>query len=690
ASFRAENPFGGSHLHTPQALWSSMVPGASFRAMIAVTGLEKSFGDHTLFRGASFRLNPGERYGLVGGNGSGKTTLLNILAGDVPESAGSVSIPARMRLGVLRQDQFLHSGDPILDVALMGNEEPWSAMAEREGVLARSGEHFDAARFTALEDIVERHDGYTAPARAAAILEGLGLPARIHGDPVSNLSGGFRLRVLLAQVLAGVPDALLLDEPTNHLDILSIRWLEKFLKGFRGPAVVISHDHRFLDNVATHILDIDYLAVTSYPGNYTRFVTAKAAERERREKEIAQREREIAHHRQFVDRFRAKASKARQAQSKLRLIEKKARTLEPLPASSRRYPVFRFGQVRPSGREVLKVKGVTKSFGENRVLHGVDLDVVRGDRLAIVGPNGIGKSTLLNVMMGHLEADAGAIAWGYETHPGHFAQDPADHLGTPKRTAEAWIEQYCDGKGTGFARGKLGMVLFSGDDAEKRLETLSGGESARLVLCSLMVRQPNVLVLDEPTNHLDLEAIEALVEGLRAYPGTLVFVSHDRWFVGRLANRIVEITEDGIRDYRGTYEEYVHACGDDHLDADTVVLKARAERRRGGGGGGRAGRAANARPRLSHAQRRRLEARAGELAGRIEAAEARVAEIEAVFADPAFYAEASPGEVRKLEEERTGLVEEVAARMAEWEGVEGELDYRGDMVTQTKRERGNA
>ena len=681
--------------------------------MIAVTGLEKSFGDHTLFRGASFRLNAGERYGLVGGNGSGKTTLLNILAGDLPASAGTVSMPGDVHLGVLRQDQFLHSDEPVLDVALMGNEELWRAMAERERVLARSGEHFDAARFSALEEIVERHDGYTAEARAAAVLEGLGLPARIHKGPLSNLSGGFRLRVLLAQVLCGAPDALLLDEPTNHLDILSIRWLEKFLRGFRGPAVVISHDHRFLDNVATHILDIDYETVTGYPGNYTRFLTAKAAERERREKEIAQREREIAHHRRFVDRFRAKASKARQAQSKLRLIEKKAEALEPLPQTSRRYPVFRFGEVRPSGREVLRIRGVTKSFGENRVLHGVDLDVARGDRLAIVGPNGIGKSTLLNVMVGRVAADAGTIEWGYETHPGHFAQDPADHLRTPKRTAEAWIEQYCDGKGRGFARGQLGMVLFSGDDAEKRLETLSGGESARLVLCSLMVRQPNVLVLDEPTNHLDLEAIEALVDGLRAYPGTLVFVSHDRWFVGRLANRIVEITEDGIRDYRGTYEEYVHARGDDHLDVDQVVLRAREGRRRGRGGGeGERGgerrgerrdekgdrraaggggddrgreRGRGAR-RLSAWQRRRLEECAGELAAQVEAAEARVAEIEAVFADPAFYAGASPGEVRRLEEERAGRIEEVAALTGEWEGVVGELDYPGDAVAETTRE----
>ena len=651
--------------------------------MISVTSLEKSFGDRTLFGDVSFRLNAGERYGLVGGNGSGKTTLLNILAGDMRASAGSVSMPGGVRLGVLRQDQFTHSDERILDAALMGNEELWNAMAEREEIVARSDEHFDAARFSALEDIFERHDGYMAEARAAAILEGLGLPARIHKRALSTLSGGFRLRVLLARVLAGAPDALLLDEPTNHLDILSIRWLEKFLRGFRGPSLVISHDHRFLDNVATHILDIDYETVTGYPGNYTRFLGAKAAERERREKEIAQREREIVHHRRFVDRFRAKASKARQAQSKLRLIEKKAQALEPLPVTSRRYPVFRFGQERPSGREVLRVRGVGKAFGENRVLDGVDLDVARGDRLAIVGPNGIGKSTLLKVMVGELDADEGAVAWGYETHPGYFAQDPKDHLDVPRSTADGWLAQYCDGKGVGFARGKLGMVLFSGDDAEKRLENLSGGESSRLVLCSLMVRRPNVLVLDEPTNHLDLEAIEALVEGLAAYPGTLVFVSHDRWFVARLANRIVDITEEGITDYRGTYEEYVHSRGDDHLDVDQVVLRAREEKRRkpeedGGAeaaGGRKRGRGGGRRaPRMSAWQRRRLEEGAEELAGRIEAAEARVAEIDAVFADPAFYAGAAPDEVRSLERERAECVEMVAALTGEWEEVVGGLD----------------
>ena len=638
--------------------------------MISVNGLGKSFGDRTLFGDASFRLNACERHGLVGANGSGKTTLLNILAGDAEASEGFVSMPRKIRLGVLRQNRFLYEDEEILQVTLMGNEELWKAMAERDEVLARAAEHFDAARFSQLEDIVERHDGYTAESRAAAILEGLGLPAKVHRDPLSTLSGGFRLRVLLAQVLASAPDALLLDEPTNHLDILSIRWLEKFLRDFPGPVAVISHDHRFLDNIATHILDIDYETITSYPGNYSRFLKAKVAERERREKEIAVREREIGHHQKFVDRFRAKASKARQAQSRVRMIAKKAEGLESLPGSSRRYPKFRFEQMRPSGREVLKLSGVTKSYGDNRVLEGVDLQVVRGDRLAIVGPNGIGKSTLLKIIVQRLAADEGSVEWGYEAHPGYFAQDPADHLGTPKRSAEAWIGDFCEGKGTGYARGKMALVLFSGDDAEKRLGALSGGEAARLVLCGLMIQMPNVLILDEPTNHLDLESIEALVSGLRAFPGTLVFVSHDRWFVGRLANRIVEITADGIRDYRGSYAEYVHTQGDDHLDADTVVLKAKKDKRESrdgrAGGPGRGRRAPARRTR----RLRELEALGDQIASRIESAEARVSEIDAVFAAPSFYERASQVDVQALEAERRGLNDEIARLMREWEEVE--------------------
>ena len=648
--------------------------------MISVSGLGKSFGDRTLFAGATFLLHPGERYGLVGANGSGKTTLLGILAGDAESSEGSVSIPRHTRLGVLRQDRFAFEEGAILDVVLMGNRELWEAAAGRDALLARAAEHFDVERFAELDEVFERHDGYTAESRAAAILEGLGLPARIHRDPLSTLSGGFRLRVLLAQVLASDPDALLLDEPTNHLDILSIRWLEKFLAGFAGPVVVISHDHRFLDNVATRILDIDYETVTGYGGNYTRFLEAKAAERERREKAIAIREREIAHHRKFVDRFRAKASKARQAQSRVRLIEKKAEGLGALPPSSRRWPAFRFAARRPSGREVVRVAGVTKSFGGNRVLDGVDLRVARGDRLAIVGPNGIGKSTLLNVMTGRLEADAGTVEWGYETHPGYFAQDPRDHLGlargkgggvgagaardqAARRSAEEWIGDFCAGQGRGYVRSQLALVLLGGDDSEKPLGALSGGEMARLVLSSLMIRKPNVLVLDEPTNHLDLESIEALVDGLKEFPGTLIFVSHDRWFVSRLANRIIEIGPEGVRDYRGSYEEYVRHSGDDHLDAERVVVRRQRRPRRE--------KPRRTRPERNPWQQRQHEARVEEVTGRIEAAEGRLEEIDAVFSRASTYRDGDGAEVAALEAERRELMTEIERLMAVWEDLEG-------------------
>jgi ATPase subunit of ABC transporter with duplicated ATPase domains len=545
--------------------------------MISVSNLEKSFGDRVLFADASFQLNPGERYGIVGANGSGKTTLLGILSGDTEATKGMVSIPRSARLGVLRQDQFLYEHQEVLEVALMGHPELWDAMVQKEALLANAHVEFDVDRFSELEETVQRLDGYTAEARAATILEGLGIPAEQHRKPLSTLSGGFKLRVLLAQVLAGSPDVLLLDEPTNHLDILSIRWLEKFLQDFAGPVAVVSHDHRFLDNIATGILDVDYQTVTLYHGNYSDFLVQKVEDRERKEKEIEGRQKEIAHHQKFVDKFKAKASKARQAQSKVKMIERKVEEMEELPGSSRRYPKFKFVQRRQSGKEVLKISGIRKVFGEKEVLPGVSLQVNRGDRLVIMGPNGIGKSTLLKIVMGDLEADGGKVEWGYEAQRGYFAQDHHEQLDSPDRTAEQWLWDFCPGRDRGYVRGALGAMLFSGSDGEKRLSALSGGEAARLVFSRLALEQPNVLVLDEPTNHLDLESIEALVAALQAYEGTLILVSHDRWFVGQLATRIVEISPGGIRDYLGTYEEYVHACGDDHLDADTVVLKARRE-----------------------------------------------------------------------------------------------------------------
>jgi len=642
--------------------------------MIAVSGLAKSYGPQTLFEGVSLQFNPGNRYGLVGANGSGKSTFLRILAGEEPPSDGTVAIPKRLRLGVLQQDHFRYEHVPILEVAMMGHAEVWRAIVEKEELLARAAESFDGDRYAELEELILRHDGYTLEARAGEVLEGLGIPTEVHRRPLSTLSGGFKLRVLLAQVLAADPDALLLDEPTNHLDIVSIRWLEKFLgDSYRGLAVVISHDHRFLDNVCTHIADVDYDTITLYPGNYSAFEEAKAAERERRGKEIAQREKQIADHQAFVDRFRYKASKARQAQSRVRMIEKMAEGLEPLPQSSRRYPRFVFRQSRPSGKEVLAIEGLAKSYGDNRVLDGVDVTLRRGDRMAILGPNGIGKSTLLKIAAGVVPADAGRVEWGYEARPGYFAQDHREQLGTDSRqTVESWLWESCPGEPIGFVRGQLGAVLFSGDDVEKQLRSLSGGEAARLMFAKLAVDKPNVLLLDEPTNHLDLEAIEALVEGLGGYDGTLVFVSHDRWFVSRLADRILELTPAGINDYQGSYDEYLEACGDDHLDAEAVLDRARREKRRQKAarrGGNGAGNGDEDRKRI-----RDLTARRDRLTAEIDRTETRIGEINETFCDPTYFDRAPPKEVGKLEAEQKKLTAKVAELMAEWEEVETALE----------------
>jgi ATPase subunit of ABC transporter with duplicated ATPase domains len=635
--------------------------------MISVSALAKAYGSQSLFRDVAFQLNPGERYGLVGANGSGKSTLLRILAGDELPSDGVVSIPKKLQLGVLRQDQFTYENEAILDVVLMGHEELWQAMSEKEELLAVAEQSFDGERYAELEEIVVKHDGYTAEARAAEILEGLGIPTEAHRRPLSTLSGGFKLRVLLAQVLAAGPDALLLDEPTNHLDILSIRWLEKFLQEFRGVVVVISHDHRFLDNVCSYVLDVDYETVMLYTGNYTEFAAGKAAERERKEKEIAKREKEIAHHKAFVERFKAKATKARQAKSKQKQMERIV--IDTLPQTSRRYPTFKFKPRRPSGKEVLTLEGLSKSFGDNKVLEDVSLTIRREDRVAIIGPNGIGKSTLLKIAMGELAADSGTSEWGYEVHPGYFAQDHRSALESPRQSVEAWLWEICPGEPIGFVRGNLGQVLFSGDDVEKRLGSLSGGEAARLIFARLAVEQPNVLVLDEPTNHLDLESIEALVEGLSKYDGTLVLVSHDRWFVSRLANRIIEISPAGINDYLGTYEEYVADCGDDHLDLEAVALKARREKRKAKQ---KSSRPAGA-PSVDKKQRKKLVAERDRLTGEIDRAEARIHEINEIFCDPTYFERTPRKEVGKLEQEQKRLTASVEGWMSDWEELESEI-----------------
>ena len=640
--------------------------------MLGTQNLGKAYGARALFENVSLKLNTGARYGLVGANGSGKTTFLNILAGDEPATEGSVSLPKDARLGVLRQNRFLNDEEIILDVAMAGDRVVWDALTEQRRLAEGHG---DPARIAELEDVLRTHDGYTLEARATWVLEGLGIPIASHRKPLGTLSGGFKLRVLLAQVLLGGPDVLLLDEPTNDLDILSIRWLEKFLAAYKGCAVVISHDQRFLDNVASHILDVDYGTITIYVGNYTAFVAEKAAVRARKEAEIAQTEAQVAHLQAYVDRFRYKASKASQAQSKLKQLDKIE--IEELADTSRRAPRFAFAPERPSGRDVLGIEEIGKAYGDKQVLRDVSLTVRRGEKLAVIGPNGLGKSTLLKIVVGRLDADRGSVKWGHETRVGYFAQDHREILTDPQQTALDFLWAARPKEGTAFVRGHLGRVLFSGEDVNKRAGTLSGGEAARLVFGRLAAEQPNVLVLDEPTNHLDLESIAALVEALKAYEGTVIFVSHDRWFVSELATRILEITPQGPRDFPGTYDEYLARCGDDHLDAEAVVLRAKKEKRpepsapapTGGG----------------WEEQKKKRNRAKELPGRrdkvvqaIEAAEKRKGEIHEAYASPGFFEKTPKAEVDALVAEEAALGPKIDALMAEWESLEAEIAAIGE------------
>jgi ATPase subunit of ABC transporter with duplicated ATPase domains len=636
--------------------------------MLRTVDLGKAYGARALFEGVSLELNEGSRYGLVGANGSGKTTFIRIVSGDEPATSGTVTIPKRARVGVLRQDHFLDDQALILHVAMMGDTLVWKALEERAKIIDQDG---DAGNLADLEDTISTHDGYTLEARSSAVLEGLGIPVTAHQQQLATLSGGFKLRVLLAQVLIGGPDMLLLDEPTNHLDILSIRWLEKFLSGYRGTALIISHDQRFLDNIATHILDVDYGTVKSYVGNYAKFVLEKQAVRERKEAEIARQHKIIAEKRAFVDRFGAKATKAKQAQSRLKQIEKIE--VEELAQTSRREPSFRFTPERPSGKEVLEVESVSKAYGGKVVLHDVSLTVRRGEKLAVIGPNGLGKSTLLKIIMERIPADRGTLRLGHEVRLGYFAQDHHELLQSDKMTPLEYVWEACPSEGTATVRGMLGRVLFSGDDVQKPVGSLSGGEAARLIFCKIIAEKPNVLVLDEPTNHLDLEAIAALVEGLKAFEGTVIFVSHDRWFVSELATRILEVTAQGPREFPGTYAEYLAREGDDHLDIDAVSLKAKAATQ------GQS-KAAPATTGLSWEEQKRrrnrlatLPARRDELLTQIETAEVRKKAIADAYTAPGFFERTSPSDVKKFERESQNLAKQIEAWLTEWESVEAEL-----------------
>jgi len=537
---------------------------------ITLDKVSMRYGDQILFDEVSLQLHGANTYGVTGANGSGKSTLLRLLCAEERPFSGQISIPEKTRVGFLKQDPFSTEEESVLNLVLQGKEELWEAMRRKEELLEdRDFTDDHGLELSQLEECIEKHDGYSASARAGEILSGLGIAAQRQNLPLKHFSGGFKLRVELARLLFSQPDILLLDEPTNHLDILSITWLESYLSKWSGMVMLVSHDHEFLNRVVTHILDIDYGDIRLYAGNYQKFVENKELHVAQVEKDQAGQDRKRKQLQTFVDRFKAKASKASQARSKMKQLEKMDE-IEQLQTSRRR-PAFNFRICRNPGEQVLEVKNLSKSFGENQVLKDVSFEVSRGEKIAIIGPNGIGKSTLLKILVERLSADMGSVQWGYETHFAYVPQEHKEAL-NPNQSALDWLWDQTPSSTIGAVRSMLGRVLLSGEAAEKKIKALSGGECCRLIFAMWMMVDQNILVLDEPTNHLDLESIEALREALQDYQGTLILVSHNRYLVSGIADRILEILPEGLSDYYGTYSEYLEQKGTDHLD-EKVVLR---------------------------------------------------------------------------------------------------------------------
>ena len=524
--------------------------------MLSASNLSIQFGAKPLFENVSVSFGAGNRYGLIGANGSGKSTFMKILAGELEPSSGSISTEPNARIGQLRQDQFAYENYRVLDTVIMGHEKLWALTQERDRLYSLP-EMSDAEgmRVADLEIEFSELDGYSAESRAGELLEGIGIPVEQHEGPMSSVAPGWKLRVLLAQALFSDPDILLLDEPTNNLDINTIRWLENFLIDSKSTMVIISHDRHFLNSVCTHMADLDYGELREFPGNYDEYMTAATQTRERMQADNAKKKAKMSELQAFVSRFSANASKARQATSRARQLEKIQ--LEDIKPSSRVSPFIRFEQDKQLRRVVVEATELGKGFGDKPLFENLDLTIEAGSRVAIIGSNGSGKTTLARCLLGELESDTGTVAWSENAKIGYFAQDHAAEFDQDMTLFE-WITQWQPaGSDEQLLRATLGRMLFSKDDSEKSVRVVSGGEEGRLLFGKLILQKPNVMVMDEPTNHLDMESIEALNLALANYPGTLIFISHDREFVSSLATRIIELTPEGIIDYAGSYDEYL-------------------------------------------------------------------------------------------------------------------------------------
>jgi ATPase subunit of ABC transporter with duplicated ATPase domains len=532
--------------------------------MISVSSVSMRYGSKVLFDDVTTTFSTGRRYGLTGPNGAGKSTFMKLLSGELQPQKGTVARPAKM--GILRQDQFAFDRFRVIDAVVMGNVRLWSALEERDRLYAKSDmTDADGMRLGELEGIVGEEDGYTAESDAAILLQGLDIPDELHERAVGELQGGQKMRVLLAQALFGHPQALLLDEPTNHLDLDSIHWLREFLVRYDGTLIVISHDRHFLNAVCTHIADIDYETIITYTGGYDDMVVAKTQIRTRLESQNEQREKKIAQLNDFIARFSA-GTRSSQVQSRRKEVERLQTT--ELARSNIQRPYIRFQMNRPSGRVALECSGVTKAHEEKAVISGFGAVVNRGEKVVLAGRNGVGKTTLLKALLADApnnatsaaDIDAGTVKWGHEVSIGYFAQD---HTGVIEQglTVVEWLHRFDPDASRQDIHGLLGQMLFSGEEGLKVTDALSGGETARLLFCRLMLQKPNVLVLDEPTNHLDLEAINALNIALQKFPGAVFLVTHDQDLLEEVGTRVWHFEGGAIHDFKGTYEEYEQAAG---------------------------------------------------------------------------------------------------------------------------------
>lgn len=523
--------------------------------MLATANVTMQFGTKPLFENVSVKFGNGNSYGLIGANGCGKSTFMKILGEDLEPSAGNVSKDPNERIGKLKQDQFAYEDFKVIDTVIMGHEELWKIKAEKDAIYANPEmTEADGLRAGDLEAEFAEMDGYSAEARAGELLLGLDIPIEQHYGPMSEVAPGWKLRVLLAQALFSEPDIMLLDEPTNNLDINTIRWLEDILNARKCTMIIISHDRHFLNSVCTHMADLDYGEIRLYPGNYDDYMTASTLVTEQLQSDNAKKKAQIAELKAFVSRFSANASKSKQATSRAKQIDKIQ--LAEVKPSSRKNPYIYFEEDKKLHRLALEVEGLSKNF-DDYLFANLDLMVEVGERVAIIGPNGIGKTSLLRCLHGSLEASSGSVKWSENSQLGYYAQDHAADFEEDK-TLYDWMSYWGkENDDEQSIRGTLGRLLFSTDDINKKVSVISGGEQGRMLFGKLMLERNNILLMDEPTNHLDMESIESLNLALDNFPGTLFFVSHDREFVSSLATRIIELTPKGLVDFRGTYDDYL-------------------------------------------------------------------------------------------------------------------------------------